>query len=127
MTIQGIIVLIFLGFALLLWILNLVRRDKLYVGYGVIFVIIIVNAMLILAIPALLTFITGLVGAVFPASALTLLAICFIVFMLVYILMQVTLISNRLAAVIQQMAIQQAKELAESKHRQEGSNVGGNN
>ncbi len=123
MTIQGIIVLILIGFVLLLWILNLVRRDQLYVGYGVIFVIIILAAVLILAVPALLTFITNLVGAIFPTSALTLLALCFVVFMLVYILTQVTLISNRLAVVVQQLAIQEAKELAATKPMQEDNSV----
>ncbi len=123
MTIQGIIVLILIGFVLLLWILNLVRRDQLYVGYGVIFVIIILAAVLILAVPTLLTFITNLVGAIFPTSALTLLALCFVVFMLVYILTQVTLISNRLAVVVQQLAIQEAKELAATKPMQEDNSV----
>ncbi len=125
MTVQGVIVLILIGFVLLLWILNLVRRDQLYVGYGVIFVIIILAAVLILAVPALLTFITNLVGAIFPTSALTLLALCFVVFMLVYILTQVTLISNRLAVVVQQLAIQEAKELAATKPVQEDNSVVG--
>ncbi len=109
MTIQGIIVLDLIGCVLLLWILDQVRRDRLYVGYGVIFVLTILGAILILSVPPLLTLVTKLVGAVFPVSALTLLAFCFIIFMLVYVLTQVTLLSNRLATVTQQLAIQQAK------------------
>ena len=123
MTIQGIIVLNLIGLVLLFWILNLVRRDRLYVGYGVMFVLIILSAVLVLSVPALLTFITHLVGAVFPTSALTLIALCFIVFMLAYILTQVTLISNRVANLIQQLAIQQAKEQAAGKSRQEDNSV----
>jgi len=123
MTIQGIIVLNLMGLVLLLWILNLVRRDRLYVGYGVMFVLIILSAILVLTIPTLLTFITHLVGAVFPTSALTLIALCFIVFMLAYILTQVTLISNRVADLIQQLAIQQAKEQAVGKSGQEDNSV----
>ena len=123
MTIQGIIVLNLIGLVLLFWILNLVRRDRLYVGYGVIFVLIILSAILVLSVPTLLTFITHLVGAVFPTSALTLIALCFIVFMLAYILTQITLISNRVAALIQQLAIQQAKEQAAAKSRQVSNSV----
>lgn len=115
MTVQGIVVLTLIGLLFLLWILNLVRRDRLYVGYGVMFVLIILGAIVVLAVPALLTFVTHLVGAIFPTSALTLIALCFIVFMLVYILTQVTLLSNRVAAVVQQIAIQQAKEDAANK------------
>jgi len=105
MTTQGIIVLIAVGLTLLVWILDLVRRDRLYVGYGIIFLFTILAALLVLVVPALLGGITRLVGALFPASALTLLALCFIVFMLVYVLAQITVVSNRLAIVVQELAI----------------------
>ena len=114
MTIQGIIVLILIGLGLVFWILDLVRRDRLYVGYGIVFILAILGVMIILSLPALLTFMTRLVGAIFPASALTLLALCFIVFMLVYVLTQVTIVSNRVALVVQELAVQQAKEASRS-------------
>lgn len=123
MTVQGIVVLILIGLALLVWILDLIRRDRLYVGYGIVFILAILGAILILAIPSLLINVTHLVGAIFPASALTLLALCFIVFLLVYILSQVTIVSNRLAAVVQQLAIQQAKtsaQMASQKSNDDG-------
>jgi Uncharacterized conserved protein (DUF2304) len=112
MTVQGIIVLILIGSVLLFWILDLVRRDHLYVGYGIVFIISISVVILVLSLPPLLAFITRLVGAIFPASALTLLALCFIVFMLVYVLTQVTIVSNRLAIVVQELAVKGAKEAA---------------
>jgi hypothetical protein len=107
MTTQGIIVLIVVGLTLLAWILDLVRRDRLYVGYGIIFIVTILGALLVLLVPPLLGGITRLVGALFPASALTLLALCFIIFMLVYVLAQITVVSNRLATVVQELAIRQ--------------------
>ena len=110
MTTQGIIVLIAVGVTLLVWILDLVRRDRLYVGYGIILMVAILGALLLLAVPPLLGWTTRLVGALFPASALTLLALCFIVFMLVYILAQVTVVSNRLALLVQELAIRQAEQ-----------------
>lgn len=108
MTTQGIIVLIAVGLTLLVWILDLVRRDRLYVGYGIIFIVTILGALLVLLVPPLLGGMTRLVGALFPASALTLLALCFIVFMLVYVLAQITVVSNRLVIVVQELAIRQA-------------------
>lgn len=110
MTLHGIILLILVGLVLIIWILDLVRRDRLYVGYGAVFIIPIVCIILVLSIPQLLNGITRLIGAIYPASALTLLALCFIVFMLVYILTQVTIVSNRLAVVVQELAIQRAKD-----------------
>ncbi|MCM3904620.1 MAG: DUF2304 domain-containing protein [Pyrinomonadaceae bacterium] len=114
MTLQGILVLDLFALALLLWVLNLVRHGRLYVGYGVIFVAAIIGTMLLLSVPWLQTTVTRLIGAVFPASALTLLALCFIVLMLLYILTQITIVSNRLSKLVQQLAIDRAR--AEARH-----------
>jgi len=109
MTLQGILVLDLIALALLLWVLNLVRHGRLYVGYGVIFVASIVGTMLLLSVPWLQTTVTRLIGAVFPASALTLLALCFLVLMLLYTLTQITIVSNRLSKLVQQLAIDRAR------------------
>ena len=110
MTVHGTIVLLIIGVALELWILNLVRRDRLYAGYGVVLSITIAGVMLVVAIPPLLVGVTRVVGAIFPVSALTLLALGFIFVTLVYVLTQVTIVSNRLAAAIQELAVQRVKE-----------------
>jgi Uncharacterized conserved protein (DUF2304) len=124
MTTHGTIVLLLIGVMLILWTLNLVRRDRLYAGYGVALCIAIVGTLLILAVPSLLFGITKLVGAIFPASALTLLALCFIVITLIYVLAQITVVSNRLATAVQQTALQRAKDASKKsaenarEHRQ---------
>src|SRR5262245_25711568 len=110
MTVQGSFILILIGLALLFWILDLVRRDRLYVGYGVTFILAILAAIFLLSSSRLLAFVTSMVGAFYPASALTLLALFFIVFMLIYVLTQVTIVSNRLALVVQEIAVQRARE-----------------
>lgn len=109
MTTQGVIVLNLIGLFLLIWLFNLIRKGLLYVGYGIIFIIATVATMVTVSIPPLLMFVTHLVGAIFPASALTLLAFGFIVFALVYILTQLTIISNRVSALVQEIAIREAK------------------
>ena len=121
MTIQGIIVLNLIGIGLLFWVLHLVRLGRLYVGYGVIFILTILMTIVLLSVPGLLTIVTHMVGAVFPASALTLLALCFIVLLLVYVLTQVTIISNRLAVMAQELAIRQASE--DAKRREGNSRI----
>ena len=110
MTTQGIIVLDLIGIVLLVWILDLTRRGRLYVGYGALFVVTILSTIVVISVPPVLAAVTRLVGAFFPVSALTLLALGFIVLLLVYILTQLTVISDRLAKLVQELAIQQAKE-----------------
>src|SRR5919106_1361301 len=110
LPLRAIVVLNLLGLFFLLWVLNLIRHGRLYVGYGVIFVAAILGTMVTISVPHLLLGVTHLVGAIFPASALTLLALCFIVVMLLYVLSQLTLVSNRLAVLIQELAIERGKE-----------------
>ena len=114
MTLQGILIVNFIGLVLLLWVLNLVRHGRLYVGYGVIFVVAILGSVVLLSVPWLLTAVTHLIGAVFPVSALTLLALCFIVLMILYILTQITIVSNRLSKLVQELAIERAR--LDAKH-----------
>lgn len=120
MTVQGMILLNLIGLLLLVWVLDLVRRGRLYVGYGVIFVLVTLGILVLLSAPRLLTAVTHLVGAIFPTSALTLLALCFIVFFLVYILTQVTLTTNQLATLVQELAILRAREAAQTLPAREG-------
>jgi hypothetical protein len=110
MTVQGILIINIIGIVLLFWVSNLVRKGRLYVGYGVIMILAILAILIIVSVPKLLFLLTHLVGAVFPVSALTMLALGFIVVMLVYILTQLTIISNRLAVLAQALAIERAHE-----------------
>jgi uncharacterized membrane protein (DUF106 family) len=112
MSIQGIVLLDVVASILLVWILDLTRRGQLYVGYGVIFVVTILGSMIVISVPMLLEIATSLLGALLPVSALTFMALGFIILMLVYILTQTTIISNRVAEVVQELAIQKMKEAA---------------
>jgi len=112
LPLRAVLVLDLMGLFFLVWVLNLVRHGRLYVGYGVIFIAAILGTMVTLSVPQLLLGVTHLVGAIFPASALTLLALGFIVLMLLYVLSQLTLVSNRLAVLIQELAIERSREAA---------------
>jgi hypothetical protein len=111
MTIQGTILLDIVAIVMLVWILDLTRRGQLYVGYGVMFVVTILGSMIVISVPSLLETVTTLLGALLPVSALTFLALGFTFFMLVYVLTQTTIISNRLADLVQELAIQKMKEM----------------
>jgi hypothetical protein len=115
MIVQGAIFLDVVALVVLVWILDLTRRGRLYVGYGVIFVLVIVATMAIFSVPPLLDIVTNLLGALSPVPGFTLLLFGFTLVMLVYILTQTTVISNRLAELVQELAIQQMKASAEER------------
>jgi hypothetical protein len=115
MTLQGIIALNLIAVILIVWVSNLVRKGRLYVGYGIIFIGSTMAVMLLLLSPRLLQLVSKLLGAVFPASALTLLALGFIVVMLIYILSQLTILSNRVTTLMQTLAIRDAESQARDR------------
>ena len=102
---QGIIFIDIVGFALLVFIIHLVRTKKLNVGYAGLWFLPLVLLMITVSFPPLLFFITQAVGAIFPASALSMLAFMFIFFVLVFISIQLTTLSNRQIELIQHLAL----------------------
>lgn len=110
MTFQGVLVISLIVLGLLVWVLNLVRSGRLYVGYGVIFVVGFLVILVTVAVPRLLYGLTALVGAIFPASALTLIALACFTLMFIYVLSQLTILSNRLAILTQELAIRGVSE-----------------
>jgi hypothetical protein len=109
-TIQGVLVVILIAVAYLLWMINLVRRGRLYVGYAVIWFWLAAITILIVAIPGLLFFVTDAVGALFPVSALTLLAFGFLFGMQIYLLSQMTIMSRRIQQIAQYIAIKENED-----------------
>jgi len=105
MTTQGIIIINMLGLALIALIVNLVRTQKLYVGYAAIWLVTTIGLLLIVSAPPLLDFITVVVGAVFPVSALTLLAFVFIIIVLIFFSVKLTTLSEQQTELIQALAL----------------------
>lgn len=110
MSLQGILLLDFFGIALIILILNLVRTHKLHAGFGVIWLLSVVSMIGIISIPSLLEFVTKAVGAIFPASALTLLAFVLVFGMLIFFSMQISILSARQVEMAQKMALKEMEE-----------------
>lgn len=115
MSIQGIVLLDLIGIGLIILILNFVRTKKLHVGYAVIWCLAIAGMMIIISIPPILSFVTTAVGAIFPASALSLLAFLFIFLLLIYFSVQLSLLSERQTALIQELALRDVAKDASEK------------
>lgn len=121
MSLQGILLLDFFGVGLIILILNLVRTRKLHVGFAVIWLLAVVSMISIISIPPLLAFVTRAVGAIFPASALTLLAFVLVFGMLIFFSMQLSIISARQVEMAQKMALY---ELLEGQEKMETDEPG---
>ena len=111
MTTQGDIVLWLVGLGYLLWIVNLTRRGKLYIGYTVIWVFWTVLGLLVITVQPLLLFLTSVLGAIYPVSALSLLAFALLFAMQVYLLSQLSILSRRVALIARYVALNNLEEI----------------
>lgn len=110
MTTAGVIIGLVFGALLLLWVVNALRHDRLYAGYGVIFVVGTLMAMAVLSVPSLLRFVTTTSVALLPAPSLSIVALVVIIVLMVYVFTQITVLSNRVALLTQELAIRNAGE-----------------
>ena len=109
MTAEGIAVGTLIGLALLVWVVNLIRQDRLYVGYGVIFVFGTMAAIAVLVVPPLLRLATAASVALLPVPSLILVAIVILTFLIVYVFIQISVLSNRVTRLTQELAIRNAQ------------------
>jgi len=106
MSVQGVLLLDLFGVVLIWLIINMVRTRKLHPAFAVIWLLALVGMIVLISIPPLLFFVTRVVvGAIYPASALTLLAFALVFGILIFFSMQLSIISARQVEMAQKMAL----------------------
>jgi len=105
---QGILLIDLFALLLIAGIVNLVRVKKLYAGYAVIWISALALMGVTISIPKLLDSVTHAVGAIFPASAMSLLAFVFMFLVLVFFSVKLSVLSERQATLIQTIALLEA-------------------
>jgi hypothetical protein len=101
-------------------IVYLVSRQKLHVGFGLLWLLTTVGAMTLVSIARLRDAVTPAVGAVYPASALSLLAFVFVFVVLIFFSVKLTALSARQTRILQALA------LMEQETREAAGNWSGN-
>jgi hypothetical protein len=117
MTSAGTLLGLVIGIVLLSWVVNLIGRDRLYVGYGVIFVLGTLLAMTVLVVPRLLDAVTRASVALLPVPSLSLVALVIFTFLMVYVFTQITILSNRVMRLTQELAIRNAQQEGDVERR----------
>ncbi len=105
MNLQGILVVDLLGVAFILGIVNLVRVRRLHAGFAILWLSACLAVIVLVSIPPLLRFVTRTVGALFPASALSLIAFAFVFAVLILFSVQLSGLIDRQARLVQTFAL----------------------
>lgn len=109
MTLMGVIVAVALGLVVLVWVLTLLRHERLYVGYGVIFVFGTIAALVVVGLPPLRRGLVGLSEALLPAPSLMLIPVVVLLLLMLYVFTQISVLANRVTRLTQELAIRDAE------------------
>jgi hypothetical protein len=108
-----------LALAIIVWVFQLVRRDRLYVGFGVIFVVVVALGGSVVTFPGALAPFVAFSRLAARSPLVIGLALVFMLLMLIYILSQTTLLSNRVARLTQEIAIREAMSQQGPRNRED--------
>jgi hypothetical protein len=109
----GVILAASIALLIIAWVVRLVRRGMLYVGYGVIFVIACGLGIAAVTFPAVLEPLHVLSDLFTRSIPIVVLVLLFMLLILIYILSQLTLLSDRVTSLTQQLAIREAHSSGE--------------
>lgn len=127
MTTQGSIIVALLALVLLGFILNMLRKRRLSEEVSLIWIFAFAAVIVLMALPALTSAVTHLVGAIYPASVLTLLALAFVGVMLVYTSVKLSKLTAEVRALAQRQvlaeAAREAKPASTEPAREEAASV----
>jgi hypothetical protein len=119
MSIHGIIFIDLVALSIIGLIVNLVRTRKLNVGYAVIWLLALSGVIALVSFSPLLEFITHSVGAIYPASAVSLLAFVFIFLVLIFFSIQLSKLLFQQNELIQYLALKELLEKEKQATRQD--------
>lgn len=103
------VIALILGVALLVFIIDLVRRRKLKEEYSVLWVTTAVVMLVLSVWFELLVWITDLIGGVAPSSTLFFFGLLFVFFMLLHFSLRVSALERRLVALVQEIGLMTAR------------------
>lgn len=109
--------------ALLVFVIDLVRRRRLKEEYSVLWVAIALLFLVLAAWGGLLHGLTHAIGAITESSTLYFFGLLFVVFLLLHFSIRVSLLERRLTALVQEIALLAANRRASSRHAEELGDV----
>jgi hypothetical protein len=93
------------------WVLNLIRHGRLYVGYGIV-VLVLVGAIAGMAVvPPFQSLSLAFIEALYPREPVAVIGLGAVLLLLIYVLHQLSVLSERVATLTQELAIRASKNV----------------
>jgi hypothetical protein len=91
------------------WILDLIRRGRLYVGYGIVLLALIATVTSVAVIPFLRRLATEALDSLFPKEPVAVVGLGAVLLLLIYLLHQMSVLADRVATLTQELAIRRSE------------------
>lgn len=105
MTFKGVLVVDLILLVLIIVVVSLAAKRRLHAAYAVIWICVFIGAGTLVTVTPILNKLSFFLGARFPASALTLVALLFLTLVLVYVSSQLTILGDRVTKLVQYIGI----------------------
>lgn len=115
MSLRGQLLIVGISVLLIVFILDALRRKKINEEYCLWWIGIMIFSDVLVLNPGLLLRLTHLIGALLPISTLTLFSLIFIIAILIYFSMKISILTNQVRELIQTVALQK-KEIEEVRN-----------
>jgi len=110
MTSLGALALLVATVLTVLWVLDLVRRGRLYVGYGIVLLVLLGSVAGVTTLAPVRRFVGLGLDALYPAEPLAVVGISAVVLLLIYVLHQLSILSDRVARLTQEIALRNSRD-----------------
>jgi len=104
-SLQGKIIIILLGIIFIVFLFYLLKNRKISDTLGLMWLTVSIGMVLVIVNNSILMFTTHLLGAKYPASALTMIGLLFIISLLLYFTFKISRLTQELRSLVQQIAI----------------------
>jgi hypothetical protein len=105
MSQQGIVLIDVIALLFIVFVFALLRLGRIYAGYAAMWIGSAIMLSILVSTPPILAFVTRAVGAIFPVSALTLIAFVVIFLVLVLFSVKLTELHERQTTLVQSLAL----------------------
>jgi len=120
-SLRGKIILVFLGVCFIVYIFSLLKKRRITESLALIWLAVSIGMIVVVSSHRLLMGLTHSLGAQYPASALTMIGLLFLISLMLYFTLKITTLTHKLRKTVQENAIQvmnlekRIKELEQSE------------
>ena len=124
-SMRGKLLLAALGIIFILFLFSLLKKRRITESFALVWLAVSIGMIIVISSDIVLIAVTHAVGATYPASALTMIALLFIFSILLYFTLKLSTLTQKQREVIQELCIQNLKfeeRIRRLEHADNGTN-----